>query len=193
MKIENQEKDIDMSCLPQMCRGIEIITMYITCKLHFFGGRSSSNRAAIELAAMLDARVKAKKSSHCAGYHEVCDQDLEQTFGLINFLIITSTTIKMLIPIQDSISSVDSICSMTPFALANLGIFWQSGGVLHFLSRVYCKLRSSLSVNFHVLKFRLWPKDQQPAGVYNQTGRGSRNLNLSYCTVQFETEGNGQN
>ena len=29
MKIENREKDIDiMSCLPQMCSEIEIITMY---------------------------------------------------------------------------------------------------------------------------------------------------------------------
>ena len=39
----------------------------------------------------------------------------------------------MLIYIWDSISSVDSFCSVTPFALANLGIFLQSGEMLHFL------------------------------------------------------------
>ena len=93
MKLEDWEKDVDMSCLPKMCMGIEIITMY---------------------------------SSMC----EVCDQDLEQVL----FHFITANTIKMLIRIQDSISSVDSFCPKTPFALANLGIFWQSEGVLYIFS-----------------------------------------------------------
>ena len=52
---------------------------------------------------------------------EDCDQDLEQALGFI--LLLTAATNKMLI--QDSISSGDSFCFVTPISLllANLGIF----------------------------------------------------------------------
>ena len=78
--------------------------------------------------------LRAKISSAIPGTY---DQDLEQAFGSIYYSSHYQNAREY--GTHHSISSGDSFCSVTPFALANLGIFLQSNRLLHF-SLVY-KLR----------------------------------------------------
>ena len=64
-----------------------------------------------------------------SGICEVCDQCLEQAFS---FILLQQPLSKC--SCRTRSPQLIPYCSMTPFALANLGVFWQSGGVLYLFS-----------------------------------------------------------